>query len=43
MKGWLYRRAADLKELGERHNLPWLIRLGLRIREQVMELPAKYF
>jgi hypothetical protein len=36
MLGFLYRRAAALKELGERRHWGWLIRLGLRFREGVM-------
>jgi hypothetical protein len=35
MIGFLYRRAVALKEFGERRHLPWLIRLGLWIREWV--------
>jgi hypothetical protein len=30
--GIFYRTAVRIKEFGERHNLPWLIRLGLAIR-----------
>ncbi|MDR1250894.1 MAG: hypothetical protein LBK62_01880 [Treponema sp.] len=36
MYGFLYRMAICFKEFGERHKLPWLIRLGLWIRERVM-------
>jgi hypothetical protein len=32
MVGFIYRMAVSLKEFGERHNLPCLIRLGLTIR-----------
>jgi hypothetical protein len=37
MTGFLYRRAVDLKELGERRHWDWLIRLGLKMRELVMK------
>ena len=43
MFGFMYRRAVALKEFGERHNLPWLIRLGLAIKDRVMEFPVRYF
>jgi hypothetical protein len=32
MKGFMYRMAIRFKEFGERHNLSYLIRLGLTIR-----------
>jgi hypothetical protein len=35
MAGFIYRRAVDLKEFGERHNLPCLIRLGLALKDWV--------
>jgi hypothetical protein len=38
MIGFLYRRAIGLKEFGERHKMPWLIRLGLAIRESVLNV-----
>jgi hypothetical protein len=37
MWGFLYRRAEALKEQGERRRWGWLIRLGLKFREWVME------
>jgi hypothetical protein len=40
MCGFIYRMAIRFKDFGERHKLPWLIRLGLWIRERVIELPA---
>jgi hypothetical protein len=43
MSGFIYRRAVALKEFGERHNLAVFIRLGLWIRERVVEYPAVYF
>jgi hypothetical protein len=43
MMGFIYRMAVGFKELGERHNLSWLIRLGLSIREQVLKYPVCYF
>ena len=43
MIGFIYRRAVTFKELGERHNWPWLIRLGLWIREWVMKFPVRIF
>jgi hypothetical protein len=43
MAGFIYRRAVAIREFGERHNLPWLVRLGLWIRERVIKLPVKYF
>jgi hypothetical protein len=43
MAGFIYRRAVALKEFGERHKLPCLVRLGLWMREQVMKLPVRYF
>ena len=42
MYGFIYRAAIGLKDFGERHKLPWLIRLGFWIREKVIYLPAKY-
>jgi hypothetical protein len=36
VKGFLYRRAAGLKDLGERLRWDWLVRLGLKIREGVL-------
>jgi hypothetical protein len=36
MCGFIYRMAIRFKDFGERHKLPWLIRLGLWIRERVM-------
>jgi hypothetical protein len=43
MCGFIYRMAIRIKEFGERHKLPWLVRLGLWIREQVIKLPARHF
>ena len=43
MAGFIYRTAVAIKDFGERHNLPCLIRLGLAIRERVKKLPVKYF
>jgi hypothetical protein len=43
MKGWIYRRAVGLKDFGERHNLPGLIRLGLVIRDWVIKFSTGYF
>ena len=31
--GFLYRRAINLKNLGERLGIGWLIRIGLNLRE----------
>jgi hypothetical protein len=36
MKGFIYRTAAAVKELGERRRMAWLLRLGLWIRGLVM-------
>ena len=33
MTGFMYRRAINLKEMGERLHWDWLIRLGLSLRE----------
>jgi hypothetical protein len=35
MGGWLYRRAVDIKELGERAKIRFLIVVGLRMRDAV--------
>jgi hypothetical protein len=43
MIGFLYRWAIALKEFGERHKMPWLIRLGLAIRESVTRIPVCIF
>jgi hypothetical protein len=32
LKGFIYRRATDIRELGERLGWRWLVRLGYRIR-----------
>jgi hypothetical protein len=40
MAGFLYRRAAALKEFGERHNIPVLIRLGLALRDWAGKFPV---
>jgi hypothetical protein len=32
----MYRRAVELKELGERLHWDWLIRLGLKIKEAAL-------
>jgi hypothetical protein len=37
MWGFLYRRAVNIKEFGERLRWDWLIRLGLNFREWVMK------
>jgi len=33
MTGFIYRRAIDLKNLGERLHWDWLIRIGYGLRE----------
>jgi hypothetical protein len=43
MHGFILRTAVGIKEFGERHNLPWLIRLGLWIRQRVGKFPVEYF
>ena len=43
MAGFLYWWAVAIREFGERHNLPGLVRLGLWMRERVIKLPVKYF
>jgi hypothetical protein len=37
LSGWLYRRAINLKDAGERLRWGWLIRLGLRLRDWVLD------
>jgi hypothetical protein len=37
MWGFMYRRAVDLKELGELLGWNWLINAGLSIRDWVLE------
>lgn len=39
MAGFMYRTAIAVKDFGERHNIAWIIRLGLAIREWVIKLP----
>ena len=41
MTGFIYRRAIDLKNFGERHNVGLFIRLGLSLRDWVMKYPIK--
>jgi hypothetical protein len=43
MCGFIYRRAVAIKDFGERHNIPWLIGLGLAVRDWVSKFPARYF
>jgi hypothetical protein len=43
MCGFMYRMAIGLKDFGERHKLPRLIRLGLAIRDRVMKVPGSVF
>ena len=43
MTGFIYRRAIDLKDIGERCNLGFCIRLGLVLRDWVTKYPVKYF
>jgi hypothetical protein len=38
MYGFIYRTAVRLKDFGERHNLPALIRLGLWMRDRVFDI-----
>lgn len=40
MVGFIYRRAVALKEYGERHNMPRLIRLGLAVRGWITRFPV---
>jgi hypothetical protein len=37
MRGFWYRRAVDVKELGERLHWNWLTRLGLKLRGWAVE------
>jgi len=37
MKGFLYRRAINLKDLGERLHWNWLTAIGLRLKEKVLK------
>ena len=37
MKGFLFRLAVRIKDYGEQKRMPWLIRLGLRLRWEVMK------
>jgi hypothetical protein len=32
MAGFMYRTAIAVKDFGERHNLPWVIRMGLALK-----------
>ena len=41
MAGFIYRRAVAIREFGERHNLPCVIRLGLALRELVSQFPVR--
>jgi hypothetical protein len=41
MNGWIYRRAIALKDFGERHNLPCIIRLGLALKDWVSQFPIR--
>jgi hypothetical protein len=34
-KGFIFRRAINLKNLGERLKWPWLVRLGLKLKGAV--------
>jgi hypothetical protein len=40
MAGFMYRTAVAVKDFGERHNMAWIIRLGLWIRDRAIEYPA---
>jgi hypothetical protein len=35
MRGFIYRLGVRFKDFGERHKLPWLVRLGLWIKGRV--------
>ena len=41
MTGFIYRRAINLKEMGERLHCDWLIRLGLSLREVALHGKVK--
>ena len=41
MIGFMYRTAIRFKDFGERHNLPWFIRLGLAIQGWVSKFSIK--
>jgi hypothetical protein len=43
MVGFMYRTAIAVKDFGERHKLPWLIRLGLWIREWAIDYSFNIF
>jgi hypothetical protein len=43
MAGFMYRTAAAVKDFGERHGMPGLIRLGLAMRERVIKFPVLFF
>jgi hypothetical protein len=31
-RAWLYNLSVRVREFGERHKLPWIIRLGIRLK-----------
>jgi hypothetical protein len=41
MRGWIYRRAVKLKELGENFNIGFLVRWGLVLRDMVSKYPVR--
>jgi hypothetical protein len=43
MYGFIYRRAAALKDFGERNRIAVFIRLGLAIRGLVLRFPVSNF
>jgi hypothetical protein len=43
MTGFIYRRAIDLKDFGERIDSGFFIRLGLALKDWVSKYPVKYF
>jgi hypothetical protein len=43
MAGFMYRLATAMKECGERRGMSGLIRLGLAMRERVINFPVLFF
>ena len=41
MVGFIYRRAINLKDFGERRRIGFCIRFGLAIRDWVCRIPTK--
>ena len=41
MTGFIYRRAVEIKEMGERLGWGWLIRAGLGLREAALRGKVK--